>query len=314
MADGMPTLPLAGIARRTVVGCRESGEWLVFDADEHGFHNPRGLWASPPELAFVGDSFVYGSCVPTDANMVAVARRSVPATLNLGTPGSGPLISLAQVREYLSFLRPRVVVWCHFTGNDLLDVRSEMQHPILRRYLEPGFSQRLIERQPAIDAALEDYVARQLEPVLARRARAWPSPGDVLVLRELRKAAGLSFAAPYRLAPTEGEFAVFEQLLRQARGEVASWGGQLVFAYLPAWEAAPRQLGEGESLRSRQRVGLRTRRIVREAGIPFIDVAERFAAEADATALYACPGCHYSPRGYALAAETILLALAGDAR
>ena len=130
----------------------------MFDSDEHGFHNPPGQWRAPLDLAFLGDSFVHGSCVPSEANMVAVVRRARPSTLNLGTPGGGPLIMLAQLREYLPALRPRTVVWCHFSGNDLLDLRRESEHPLLVRYLEPGFTQSLAAKQEAIDRGLEDYV------------------------------------------------------------------------------------------------------------------------------------------------------------
>lgn len=306
MAGGRPTLPLAAIARRTIVSCREAGEWLVFDSDEHGFHNPPGLWSAPAAMAFVGDSFVHGSCVPSDSNMVAVARRSVPATLNLGTPGSGPLISLAQVREFLPALRPRTVVWAHYGGNDFLDLRVELGHPILKRYLEPGFTQGLIARQAEVDAALDDYVGRYFITNLERRARPWPSLRGVLALREVRRLLGLSFADPYRLAPSEQEYATFARVLAMARAEVAAWGGQLVFAYLPASEDTPRQLGEAEYRRRRQQSGERAQEIARGLGIQVVDVAARFAREPDADGLYACEGCHFSARGYALAARAIL--------
>jgi lysophospholipase L1-like esterase len=306
MADGRPTLPLAGIARRTTVSCREAGEWLVFDSDEHGFHNPPGLWSGPAALAFLGDSFVHGSCVASDSNMVAVARRTVPASVNLGTPGSGPLISLAQVREFLPALRPRTVVWAHYGGNDFLDLRMELGHPILRRYLDPGFTQGLIGRQASVDAALDEYVARYFTDNLERRARPWPSAGGVLVLREVRRLVGLSFADPYRLAPSEEEYATFARVLAMARAEVAAWGGRLVFAYLPAWEDTPRQLGEAEYRRRRRQSGERAQQIARGLGIPVVDVAARFAREPDADGLYACEGCHFSARGYALAAQAIL--------
>ena len=105
--DGAAVLPLGGLSRRTTLDCKEGGDWLVFQTDEHGFHNPPGAWSAPSlELAFLGDSFVHGSCVPSEQNMVERVRARHPATLNLGTAGGGPLIMLAQLREYLPALRP----------------------------------------------------------------------------------------------------------------------------------------------------------------------------------------------------------------
>src|SRR6185436_8989549 len=151
--DGAPILPLAGRARSRLVSCREEpdGAWRAYETDEHGFVNPAGAWSREPvSLAAVGDSFTAGSCVPAESGLVAGLRSRFPDAVNLGVPGSGPLLMLAVVREYLAALRPREVLWCHFAGNDLLDLRREKDHPILRRYLEDGFRQGLMERQDGI--------------------------------------------------------------------------------------------------------------------------------------------------------------------
>jgi hypothetical protein len=315
LVDGQPTLPLAGVSRRRTVACREAGDWLEYDSDEHGFHNPPGLWARPGiELAFLGDSFVHGNCVPSDVNLVGWARRRVPAALNLGTPGNGPLSMLGALREYLPFVRPRTVVWGHFGGNDLLDLRAERRHPILRRYVEPGFTQGLFHRRAAADAALREFTERAMMPALAQGSRPGVAWGEAAGLGALRSRLGLAFADPYGLAPTEDEYVLFTEILKEARRTTGEWGGRLVFAYLPAWPGLPRQLGEAEYARMKAATGERTRGLVAALGIPLIDVERRFAAEPDPLALYACPGCHYSARGYELAARTILDALAEGGR
>src|SRR5262249_47708666 len=82
---GSETLPLTGIANELTVYCNESGSYMMYESDEHGFHNPRGIWASTSiDIVALGDSFTQGSCVPSDKNAVALIRRSYPATLNLG--------------------------------------------------------------------------------------------------------------------------------------------------------------------------------------------------------------------------------------
>jgi hypothetical protein len=315
LVEGTATLPLSGIARRRTVDCKEAGAWLEYESDEHGFHNPPGSWDRQPlEIAFLGDSFVHGNCVPSDQNLVGWARRRVPAALNLGTAGSGPLSMLGTLREYLPFVRPRTVVWGHFAGNDLLDLRSEREHPILRRYLEPEFRQGLFQRPAALDPALHEFTEAFLMPALARESRPRVRLSQTVRLAALRSRLGLAFADPYGLAPTEEEYALFSAVLLEARRATGAWGGRLVFACLPAWPQAPRQLGEAEYARVKAATGERTRAIVAAAGIPLVDVERRFAAEPDGVALYACPGCHYSPRGYELAARTILDALAEDRR
>jgi hypothetical protein len=227
--------------------------------------------------------------------------------------GSGPLLMLAVVREYLPALRPREVLWCHFAGNDLLDLRREEGHPLLRRYLEDGFGQRLLGRQEAIDHALDDYLERHLRPQLQRRVTVRRTAADVLELRGLRSRLGLVFADPYALRPTEEEYALFGAVLERARTTVRAWGGTLRFVYLPAgtprWHVT-RAAEAAVTAESRAR----TLSLVRALGIPIIDVQAAFAARSDLGSLLACPECHYTVAGYRVAADAILAGLPGHAQ
>jgi hypothetical protein len=309
--DGVPTLPLATRARSRLVSCRDEpdGAWRVYETDEHGFVNPAGAWSrAPVSLAAVGDSFTAGSCVPVESSMVAGLRDRFPDAVNLGVPGSGPLLMLAVVREYLPALRPREVLWCHFAGNDLLDLRRERDHPLLRRYLEDGFSQGLLQRQEAIDRALDEYVERDLRPAFERAARSRSSAMDALALRGLRSRVGLVFAEPYASAPTDEEYALFAAILERARRTVAGWGGTLRFVYLPADE--PRShLARAAEAAVEAGARARTLALVGGLSIPVIDVGAAFAARPDADALFACRECHYTVAGYRVAADAILAAL-----
>lgn len=315
--DGVPTLPLSGRARSRLVACREEdgdGSWRTYGTDEHGFFNPLGLWArAPVALAAVGDSFTAGSCVPPESSMVAVLRRSFPDAVNLGVAGSGPLLILAVVREYLPALRPREVLWCHFAGNDLLDLRREKDHALLRRYLEDGFGQGLMDKQDGIDHALDDYLERHLRPAFERRAAVRRSVADVLALRGLRSRLGLVFADPYALRPTAEEYALFRAVLERARETVTGWGGTLRFVYLPAgaprWHVA-RAAEEAVTAEARTR----TLSLVRALGIPVIDVQAAFDAHPDEDPLFACPECHYTAAGYGVAADAIVAGLGGTPR
>ena len=79
--------------------CNESGDYVTYHSDQHGFHNPKEVWqSSRVEIAAVGDSFVQGYCVPSDQNFVSLIRNRHPATLNLGMAGEAPLLMLATMQ------------------------------------------------------------------------------------------------------------------------------------------------------------------------------------------------------------------------
>src|SRR5216683_7695169 len=157
--NGKEILPLGGIANKVTVFCNESGEYVMYESDEHGFHNPKGIWdTGDVDIVALGDSFTQGYCVPSHKNFVAFIREHYPATLNLGIRGNGPLAELATLKEYGPPIAPKVVLWFYFEGNDLVDLRREKGSPLLMAYLRDNFTQGLLPLQTEIDQALTTYV------------------------------------------------------------------------------------------------------------------------------------------------------------
>src|SRR5207247_577135 len=96
--------------------------------------------------------------VPSEKNFVALIRNRYPATLNLGETGNGPLTELATLKEYLPGLKPKIVLWCYFEGNDLADLKGEHANALLMSYLNGNYSQGLLREQANIDQALTIYL------------------------------------------------------------------------------------------------------------------------------------------------------------
>jgi hypothetical protein len=169
--DGVPMIPLTGVPNSHTVLCNESGEFIRYFADEHGFNNPPGLHVvDRTQLVVIGDSYVSGYCVRPGEGLVGQLRRSFPRTLGLGNIGNGPLLDLALLREYAAALRPDHVLWVYYE-NDLENLNTEQRFPLLLRYLELDFSQDLVRRQ-------EDVVT-----IVRESARATPPalpPGDTV--------------------------------------------------------------------------------------------------------------------------------------
>ena len=166
---GSEILPLGGISNKSSVLCNETGDYIFYQSDEHGFHNPKGLWKSVRvDLAVLGDSFAHGFCVPSDKHFIALIRRHYPATLSLGLGGNGPLLELATLKEFLPSLRPKIILWVYFEKNDLIELQDETRAPLLLQYLKRDFRQGLISRQGEIDQALLAYVEKEKSQAVRR--------------------------------------------------------------------------------------------------------------------------------------------------
>lgn len=296
--DGAETLPVGGIGGAVTVVCREAGPYLVYTADRHGFHNPPGAW--PPEggkaaILAIGDSFAQGQCVPDGLGMVALLRETVPATVSLGAGHNGPLLMLAALREFGERLRPPLVLWLFYEGNDLIvDLPRETRSPLLMRYLVPGFSQDLANKQGAIDAALSAYADERLVAAAAEERDAWHRRLlGIAKLRGLRRLFDATAPAP------PPDIDLFERVLAAARDEIHGWGGRMVFVYLPSWNTVFRPT---EAL---ERMHAEVLGSARRLDLAVVDLRPVFDRAPDRRSLFYYPGSHYSPDGHALAARTI---------
>jgi hypothetical protein len=317
-AAGATVQPVGGMSGTTVVWCNEGGAYATYESDERGFDNPRGLWGRGRlDVGIVGEGFAEGACVPRGARPADLIRARFPATLSLALSGDGPLLELAGIDEYLAPLAPRVVLWLHY-HDALAALEAEKASPILRRYLEGGFTQGLAGKQAAIDEALAE-VARQRQA----RGAIWPAPFGIAraplpmwaqdLITGDQHASASAFLRLDRLhgfvaarlperhaARGRPDYALYRSVLERAKAAVGAWGGTLWFVYL----ADVHDL-RGTDHPTRAAVMA----MVKDLGLPLVDVHPVFAAVPDPMSLRYHEASHLDEAGYALLARTVLAAI-----
>ncbi len=306
--NGEKLLSLAGISNVDTRFGNEEGRYLIYHSDEHGFHNPPGIWELPQiDVAAIGDSYTHGAQVPSDRNLAAPIRRRWPATLNLGFSGNGPLIELATLLEYLPQRRPRVVLWVLCELNDLgPDLDLEAKSPLLQRYWkERRKIQNLEARQPEIDAMLRGYAERAMAN--ADEPRASNLLWSLATLERLRLRAHQIVSRP------PDRWDTLTEVLRTARDEVHGWQGTLYLVYLPL------HLGRSESWLTQYRRGKPAERreraleIGRTLEIPVIDIETAFEQAGPRAKTFFYPyHAHFTSAGYEEAGLAIVKRLEAD--
>jgi hypothetical protein len=309
-------LPLGGISRKLTVFCNETGRYVTYQSDEHGFNNPQGIWLRRPvSIAALGDSFTQGFCTAPDQTFMARIRNRFPETLTLGMVGSGPLLELATLKEYVTAIKPKTVLWFYFEANDLQDLADESQSPLLMKYvMQDDFSQRLIERQAEIDRAWTQYEVDLLSNWTKNRAPRWLRPitnwfadltvehknrnrtARILRLREIRGRLEARFG---RHSDEAAQLPLLRQTLARAKATVDSWGGSLHFVFLPGMEL----LMNPHSARAQ--LAQLVLQQPQSLGIPVIDVRTSFQSHSIAS-IFFYPDSHYSELGAGLVASAVL--------
>jgi SGNH hydrolase-like domain, acetyltransferase AlgX len=312
--NGTEALPLGGIANVATVFCNEGGEYVIYQSDDHGFHNPPSMWQSAVDIGAIGDSFTEGFCVASDKGFVALLRKRSPRTLNLGKTGDGPLLELATLQEYLPPFRPKVVLWFFYEGNDLQDLMFEQGSPLLMLYLRGNFSQRLLHYQDSIDRVLEAFAAEQEH---IERAKRFDAMKSVAKLSHLRSRLGMdvgSFEQPPAIS--DGAVDLLGQIVSAARNQVHAWGGELHFVYLPCRErfagtAIASDDGTAATATEKTRYYDAVVAGMRARAIPVIDIVRVFESHRDALSLFPYRrSVHYTDQGNELVAEAVLRAIA----
>jgi hypothetical protein len=310
--DGREVVPLGAVTNRVTLLCNEEGQWVHYQSDRHGFNNPAEVWESRPvEIAAVGDSFAHGYCVPPAQNFVALIRQRHSATLNVGMAGDGPLLMLATLTEYLTSLKPKVVLWFYFEGNDLDNLQREANSAALRGYLTDGYSQQSLMRYDDIDRGMVNQIPRLRAEGQRVRAQRLHGPlseklHQFATLSTLRLQLGLVGGVEQGSASAfeNANMELFRNVLLRARMRIERWGGRLVFVYLPDWDryAGNRTLAamkHGEVIAT-----------AKSLGIPVVDVDSAFLAHGDPLSLFPFrrPG-HYNVAGHRVVADVVLEAL-----
>lgn len=300
-------VPISGIANRTTVYCSEKRDyWTIYKSDRHGFNNPDEVWDGVADIAAVGDSFTHGACVPPGKGMVDLIRNRFPRTVNLGMAGSGPLLMLAEIREFGAVLKPKTVIWFFYEGNDLEDAAREYRSPAHRAYLDGTFRQGLAETQRSIDSALSAAVDSLLGDEGNERSLATETAHsnwlvDILLLRNLRQALLLRLGRT-QVSSTDG-LDTLKVVLATVRSELQAWGGRVCFVNLPSWEGLFRPNAQQNERRKA------TLDAVRELGIHVVDlhaVMAEVVRSGRGDDLFYYPGSHYSEAGYERVATALL--------
>ncbi len=319
--------PLSSLSNSRTVLCNESGVWETFVSDEFGFDNPPGSFDEPSDLLLIGDSYLQGYCVAEDRRIPAILRGEGFSVINTGQAGNDPTLELATLREYGPRARAKIVLWFYFEKNDLpfgsklgWSSPESLGSSILKKYVDDSeFSQRLIERQSEVDAAVRraQAITEHERGHVDRTLPEWVHVARLIHLRT--RIRGLWAGRRVNRQDLEP----FDRILTRAQEVARGMGAKLYFVYLPAAESLL-ELAGPTSIIHRPGSALSGTRspaqspfqreeviaLVRERGVPIIDLLPEFEHHPDPASLFPFGGDgHYVAEGHRLVAETVARAL-----
>tara|TARA_B100001250_G_scaffold413644_1_gene448466 strand:- start:87 stop:1400 length:1314 start_codon:yes stop_codon:yes gene_type:complete len=295
--DNKNFLSLAGISNAQIIHCNETGEWILFKSDEFGFNNPSESFKNNEiQIVAIGDSFTSGYCLPDSSSFISLIRKKYPKTINLGVTATGPLHQLAILKEYAIKLKPKVILWNFFEGNDLQELNIEISDNILKNYLKQGFDQNLIQKQLYIDKSFKENFNKRIINTKEKQINF----KNFIFLDELRGTLGL-YKENY--IPKDIKLDVLKSILIMAKNVAEDWDGKLIFVYIPSVERFMGFKARYQVNQSKDKIF----EIVKKLNIPSIDISKSIESHRDPLSLYNSRiGYHFNKKGYELLSEIIL--------
>ena len=232
---GAKATALAPIPDSTTVVCNENGTWMIIRSDSLGFNNPDNRSASGEySVALLGDSFTYGHCVAPGHDIASHLTTSGLKTANFGIGGTGPLVHLGILKEFVAPKKPKHVVWILYV-NDLNDLSKEMKAQGFAKYLDPQYQQDLIKRQNEITPLKRQMVAsREAQLGTGGLFAVGGFVNRVVHNIETTITFGRTQVLLRRILPQpKATLEAFNLILDSMQKEISTWDGELLVVLLP---------------------------------------------------------------------------------
>jgi len=232
-------IPFRGPINKQILSCNEDLKYKLINNDKYGFKNPNSVYDRKIKIALIGDSYAEGLCEDETNDIAGHLRKINYNTINLGVSGSGPLVSLGIVREYLSKLDPDFVVYLYFEGNDLNDLNWEKKTYLLN-YLDPNYKINYLKKYNEIEQFLENHqkeIVKEIENFdlndYSKKNR--NSFNEILKdLLEISNIKGI-LRSSFSNSDKKIDLDLFYEVLQSIDYEVRQNGSKLIFVYLPTW-------------------------------------------------------------------------------
>lgn len=295
----LQTVLLGGLPGRETLLCTGDDDGMLsYRADRFGFNNPDEVYsAGELDIAIFGDSFVEGMCLAAGEDIASRVRRAAPRTASFGFRGAGPLMELAALGRFGPALRPKLSVIIYYAGNDWENLEMELRQPWLRAALDESasFGDAIVSKAEIdkVDEVIESLWRNDAEGLSRYETRVWR---NFLALSQTWAALGLHYPAAPRPQPE------FQTIVSRMRDIAASWGGEVLFVYLPRVERFRGGFTNDFAFGQARPYFFDA---VAAEGVKAIDLVEAFETEENPLLLYAEDG-HFSPKGAAYLANLII--------
>ena len=308
-------IPFRGPFNSNVLGSNEDGIREIVFNDKFGFKNKNDVYRNKIDLMVIGDSFAEGIPFGNDFHVAyLINNKSNLNALNYGVSATGPLLSLAIIKEYGEYFKPTDIFYLFSEGNDLTDMMHEKESFLINYLKDDDFNQNLIGNSQQLKDFFQEYEKIFYEIIEYNKINSSEVKNtaikkntkkfkekikDFLELNNLKEL--LLVGSVYNR--TEIDYNMFKNILFKMQTLTRNWGGNLHFVYLPSWIRYNNKISLANFKHQKK-----IKKIVLGLDINYIDIVEKFKQNKmdNVNSFHLGLYGHYKKDGYELVADEII--------
>ena len=237
-------IPFRGPINSFTVSCAEDLQYKLIKNDKYGFKNNNIIYEKKIQNFLLGDSYAEGLCENNKNDIAGHLNEKKNYTINFGVTGTGPLISLAILREFGNYFKPKNVIYLYFEGNDLDELNYEKEDATLINYLNDNFNQDYFNKYDDIKSFLIK-AEQETEKIIYSKSKNTFQPNkknklDILKahLKDILEINNLRNIFKYKILKKQEEFYDLNLLYKtveKMNDDTKKWNGNYIFVYVPTW-------------------------------------------------------------------------------
>ena len=194
-------------------------------------------------MILLGGSFAEGYCYSSDHDIAGNLIKGGIQTLNLGVATTGPLVSLAVLKEFAQAYKPKNVFYLYYESNSLEVLKWEEKDSRLVKYLDKNHNINYKKNIKMVKKFLDSAEKESLE-IAKNKSRLnqkldsnikrnyFKNIQDILEINILRNRLRSFFDS----SDKKYNLQLLNETIDEMRMETEKWNGNFTFVYVPSWD------------------------------------------------------------------------------
>lgn len=245
--SGNKIIPFRGPINQKSISCAEDLNYRIISNDKYGFKNSNSIYQKKINSILLGDSYAEGYCVKAINDVAGNLNKENINTINFGVAGTGPLVSLAILREYGSYFKPKNVFYLYYEGNDLDDLNFEKRVKNLSNYRNDNFKIYYLDKYEEITTFLKKankeieeliFEEKKDKDILKEEEKFQFLNNLIAHLKDIAEINNLKNIIKFSILKKQKnnfDLPLFYEIVEKMKVESNNWNGNYYFVYVPSW-------------------------------------------------------------------------------